>query len=56
MTRIIVTAFGVLWFGVIGTSAVQAQTGVRAKDPALQAAIEARPKAVNTRNAAEYGN
>jgi hypothetical protein len=35
--------------------AAQAQTGVRAKDPALQAAIEARQKAVNTRNSAEYG-
>lgn len=55
MTRIVVTAFGVLWFGVIGTSAAQAQTGARAKDPALQAAIEARQKAVDTRNTAEWG-
>lgn len=54
MTRIAI-AFGVLWFGIIGTSAVQAQTGVRAKDPALQAAIEARQKAVDMRNAADYG-
>lgn len=29
-------------------------TGVKAKDPALQAAIEARQKAVDTKNAAEW--
>src|SRR5688572_22056150 len=54
MTRIAI-ALGVLRLGIIGTSTVQAQTGVRAKDPALQTAIEARPKAVDMRNAADYG-
>ena len=29
-------------------------SGAKAKDPALQAAIEARQKAINTRNAAEW--
>jgi hypothetical protein len=31
-----------------------AQTGAKAKDPALQAAIEARQKAIDTRNTAEW--
>jgi hypothetical protein len=31
-----------------------AQTGAQAKDPALQAAIEAREKSINARNGAEW--
>ncbi len=38
----------------IGVSTTYSQTGARAKDAALQAAIEARQKAVDSRNAAEW--
>ena len=51
MTRRIFVVVVILGF----VSAAQAQTGARAKDPALQAAIEARQKAVDTANAAEWG-
>ena len=54
MTRI-VTALGmVASVLVFGVSTAQSQTGAKAKDPALQAAIEARQKAVDSRNEAEW--
>ena len=43
----------VVILGLVGTAS--AQTGVKAKDPALQAAIEARQKAVDTANSVEWG-
>ena len=45
MTRIVAAAVGVmLWVAVVG---VQVETGLKAKDPALQAAIEGRQKAID---------
>lgn len=54
MTRI-ATLVGLIGSVLIfGVSPAHSQTGARAKDPALQAAIEARQKAVDSRNAAEW--
>ena len=54
MTRIAAVVGLVASILVFGTSTAHSQTGARAKDSALQAAIEARQKAVNSRNVAEW--
>jgi hypothetical protein len=53
MTRV-VTFVAVGCLLMFGGSPAYSQTEARAKDPALQAAIEGRQKAVDARNAAEW--
>jgi hypothetical protein len=52
MERIVISALAmILWFGLV---AADAQTGPTAADPALQAAIETRQKAILSRNTADW--
>ena len=54
MTRL-VTLVGIVGSILLfGVASVYSQTGARAKDPALQAAIDSRQKAVDARNDAEW--
>src|SRR5688572_30046976 len=54
MTRLVWSVGVVTSFLMFGALPAYSQTGARAKDPALQAAIESRQKAVDARNAAEW--
>jgi hypothetical protein len=53
-TRLLFVTLGIWILAGIPYAHGQGNTGVKARDPALQAAIEARQKAISTRNTTEW--